>query len=320
MVLQALKSNPDATFAQVFSPGVLQRLACLADQEYEAFRLQYQAALVMYGFKPKFSTNDIDNVVTATAMRLQQQRKNIPSTPLQKACPTAPDAKTQLVIPGSFWLADTGVGIMQDPNTPGETIATAPVYIAAKIINETRAKMLQELKCYTQGKWRSAYIPASKSETALIRAAQDLGVLVLNHSALAQYFIEYKAVNWHTMPVLDTVPGDDLYELFIEHVLDNIDNFGTTHSERRPWGKFIQSQQNVCLAIIPKVVTDFLRRNKVNPGQALLSWRDKGFIQPDSAGKTSRTVSFHGYKRRMIVFPDFVTGKRLQLDNTTMTG
>ena len=310
-VIAAIKNNPDAGFGDVFDPGTLHQLAQMPEKEYEAFRLQYQASCIMNGLRPKFSIADIDQVVTATAQRIRWQRKNLPTTPLGKACPNAPDAKGSLVVPAGFWLSSNGVGIMDSSSVPGDAITNNPIYIAAKILNEERGRMLLEIKCYSHGKWRSAYVTASQSNKALVRAVKDLGALVLDEGALAEYLQEYKIANWSNLPVLDRVPGDELFEEFAEFVLDNIDHFAAAGGKGKPWGKFVQGQNDTCIAVLPCVVSRFLKSRQADVSRTLVNWRDKGYLVADSAGKTTRTVSFQGYKRRMVVFADFATSNKV---------
>jgi hypothetical protein len=61
-VVDCLKQNPEATLAEIFDPGLIKQLAAMPLQEYEKFRLHLEAAIILGGFKPKFSLGQLDKV------------------------------------------------------------------------------------------------------------------------------------------------------------------------------------------------------------------------------------------------------------------
>lgn len=174
--------------------------------------------------------------------------------------------------------------------------------------NRERGKALLQITyfSYDDKDWLTTYVAASAGNKELVKAIKNTGILVTDDRALVEYLRAFAEVNWRNIPCLENMPEDDLYADFQEYILEHKelfaeDTLGTT------WGKFVQgSNGNKYIAIFPDVVRKFLQSKKADPQQTLALWCAKGYILPDKAGKTTRTVSFQGYKRRMLMFHDFI--------------
>lgn len=307
-VVNILRQKPDAAMPEVFDPSFIQRLAAMREQEYAEFTVQLEAAIIIGGFKPKFSTRQLDKVVMAASRHMIQLRSQMPATPLGTACPNAPHAKLPLVVPGGFWLSPYALGAMIDSNTEDSPACESPVYISSRVRNQEHGRTLLQMTyyCHEDKEWRNTYVPASASDKALVKAVKDMGVLVTDEKITAEYLRAFKTANWRVLPLLDNLPEEDLFTDFQEYILDHRglfrDDAGGT-----AWGKFIQSSNgDTYLAILPNIVRRFVRNRGADLQQTLMVWRVKGHVLPDKAGRTARVVSFQGYSRRMFVFPDFI--------------
>lgn len=302
VILDTLKQNPDAEFSDVFDPGLVQELATYTEDEYAHFKVNLEAGIIMRGIKLKFSLSSLDKVVQATVQQLKQQRRSLPGTQLAKALPTARDAKLGLMVPGGFWLSLSGIGLTQN-GMPSIPICASPVYFAARVKNLERGKTMLKLVAFVDNEWRHKYVPASADPEAWATAVKDLGAMVPNGKVLAEFLSEFLTVNWRQLPVEDNLPEEDLIADFQDFILDKLDRFTASP---KAWGKFLQSNGQPCLAVLPDVVKKFIRSHGADVTQTLAVWRSKGFVLPDGQGRTMQTVSFAGRSRRMYVFPDFV--------------
>lgn len=309
-VVSSLRQNPEATLAEIFDPGLIKQLAAMPPQEYGRFRLLLEAAIILGGLKPKFSLTQLDKVVKAAAQDIAQQRSQIPAVPLGTACPNAPHTQLPLVVPGDFWISPYGVGIMLGPNAKGNPICECPVYLSGRVKNQEYGKTLLQITyyCYEDKEWRITYSPASASSKALVKTIKDMGVLVLDDKAMAEYLHAFAVANWRTLPLLSSLPEEDLFTDFQEYILDHRGLFDND-AGGIAWGKHIKNNntpETYYLAVLPEIVRKFIRSKGADIQQTLMVWRTKGYLLPDKMGKTCRVVSFQGYKRRMFVFHDFI--------------
>ncbi|MGB9804874.1 hypothetical protein, partial [Desulfofundulus sp.] len=134
-VIGKIRENPGAEFADVFTPDVVGRLAALTEREYESFKVQLEAYLIMNGLSvPGMTERKLDRLVRAAAERMDAERSRLPAVPLLDRCPGAPGGEG-LVVPPGWYLSDEGVFRTDEAGVPSVRVCRSPVYVSARLVD-----------------------------------------------------------------------------------------------------------------------------------------------------------------------------------------
>ena len=281
--------SQDKEFAEVFMPEVVDRLADLSDSEYDLFRVQLDAHLILNQIEME-GLGNLDKLVRAARARLEEKRAKLPLVPLKDQLPDAPD--NTLSVPPGWLLAPDGVYWTDAEGAPKLRVCTAPVFVFQKRLDPDRGKAHLVLALKT-GEWRTVTVPASSSRKKAASVVADMGVLVLDERAFLQYWNDFLKTNWDALPVVEADYA--LYDELVTFVTDNIDKV----SDLGPWGKIVDGREGSYLALKPGVVKKLARMAGVDYEHLLTSLREKGFLLTDGDSRL-KTVWFGGRARRMV--------------------
>lgn len=276
-------------FAEIFTPEIINSLAGLDDSEYDVFKVQLDAHLILNQVEIKDIKN-LDKLVRAARARLEEKRSKLPLVPLREQLPDAPHSA--LFAPPGWLLAPDGVYYADAQGVPKLRACTSPVYVAGKRLDPDKRKAYLLLAAKT-GEWRTTAVPASSPGKKAASVVADMGVLVLDAKAFSRYWDDFLRVNWDTLPVTESDCA--LYDELVSYVADN---FGKI-SDAGPWGKLVDGKEGSYLALKPEVVRRFARTAGVDYEHLLLSLREKGLLLSDG-GSRLKTVWFGGRARRMV--------------------
>lgn len=276
-------------FAEIFTPEIIDSLAGLDDSEYDVFKVQIDAHLILNQVEVKDIKN-LDKLVRAARARLEEKRAKLPPVPLKDQLPDAPDSA--LLVPPGWLLAPDGVYRTDAEGVPKIRICTSPVYVAGKRPDPDRRKAYLLLAAKA-GEWRTTAVPASSFERRAASVTADMGVLVLDAKAFSRYWDDFLRTNWDALPVAESDCA--LYDELVSYVADNIDKI----SEAGPWGKIVDGKGGSYLALKPEIARRFAKIAGVDYEHLLLSLREKGFLLSDG-GSRLKTVWFNGRTRRMV--------------------
>lgn len=301
LVIEKLRELEEPTLTQVFDGSLVERLAELPEPDYERFKLQLNAYLIVNGRKIK-DLQKLDTLVTAAVERIEQARLELPPTLLSDACPDAPDAGLPLFIPPGWWLHNSGVGKLKENSVRIAAFCDSPVYACSKIIDHERAKTLVKYVAKVNDRWRYIFVEAGAGKKALVKAFKNAGVLVLVENDFVDYLNSFICRNWNAMP---TEEKSSLFEEFKTYVSDNIKRF--TGKGSKTLGKMgITKDGTRYIAITPEAFRKFAKSAGAHPEQTLRTWQEEGILLPDSEGNYTKVLSLNSVSRRMIVFHDFL--------------
>jgi hypothetical protein len=276
-------------FAEVFTPEIIDSLAELNDSEYDVFRVQLDAHLILNQIEMEDIKN-LDKLVRAARARLEEKRSKLPLVPLREQLPDAPDSA--LFVPPGWLLTHDGVYQTDAQGVPKLRVCTSPIYVAEKRVDPDRRRT-HFLLSVKVGEWRTTAVPASFSGKKAAFAITDMGVLVLDAKAFSRYWDDFLRVNWDTLPVTESDCA--LYDELVSYVADSLGKI----SDAGPWGKLVDGKEGSYLALKPEVVRRFARTAGVDYEHLLLSLREKGLLLSDG-GSRLKTVWFGGRARRMV--------------------
>lgn len=286
---QILKSVAQGKeFAEVFTPEVLDRLAELGEKDYDVFRVQLDAHLILNQIEMEGIKN-LDKLVRAARARLEEKRSKLPPVPLKDQLPDAPD--NALFVPPGWLLAPDGVYQTDAEGVPKFRVCTAPVFASQKRLDLDRGKAHLVLSVKV-GEWRATAVPSSSRKKAL-SAVADMGALVLDEKAFLRYWDDFLKTNWDALPVAEADCA--LYDELMAFVADNMDKI----SEAGPWGKLVDGKESPYLALKPEVVRKFARSAGVDYEHLLLSLKKNGLLLSDADSRL-KTIWFGGRARRMV--------------------
>jgi hypothetical protein len=276
-------------FAETFTPEVIDKLAELGEKEYDVFKVQFDAHLLLNQIKIEGLKN-LDKLVRAARARLEEKRSKLPLVPLKEQLPDAPG--NALFIPPGWLLSPDGVYRTDAEGVPKLRVCTAPVFVFQKRLDPDRRKAHLILTAKI-GEWRATASPASFSGKKVLSVIADMGALVLDEKAFLRYWSDFLKTNWDALPVAEADCA--LYDELMAFVADNIDKI----SETGPWGKLVDGKESPYLALKPEIVRKFARTAGVDYERLLLSLREKGLLVSDADSRL-KTVWFNGRARRMV--------------------
>lgn len=276
-------------FNKVFTPEVIDSLAELDEKDYDVFRVQLDAHLILNQVEME-GVKNLDKLVRAARARLEEKRSKLPPVPLKKQLPDAPD--TALSAPPGWLLASDGVYRTDAEGVPKLRVCTAPVFVFQKRLDPDRGKA-HLLLTFKVGEWRTTAVPASSSGKKAASVIADMGVLILDERAFLWYWSDFLKTNWDALPVVKADCA--LHDELMAFIAENMDKI----SETGPWGKVVDGKEGSYLALKPDVVKKFARAAGVDYEHLLLLLREKGLLLSDSDSRL-KTVWFNGRARRMV--------------------
>lgn len=277
-------------FAEIFTPEIIDSLAELSDSEYDVFRVQLDAHLILNQVEIKDIKN-LDKLVRAARARLEEKRSRLPLALLKEQMPDAPHANNTLFVPPGWMLAPDGVYCTDAQGVPKLRACTSPVYVAEKRLDPDRRRTHLVLAAKA-GEWRTTVVPASSPGKKAASVAADMGVLVLDTKAFSQYWDDFLRANWDALPTAESDCA--LYDELVAYAADNIDKVSDG-----PWGKIVDGKEGSYLALKPEVARKFAKTAGVDYDHLLTYLREKGFLFSDG-GSRLKTVWFNGRARRMV--------------------
>lgn len=298
----------DKSFAEVFTPEIIDRLAELNDAQYDVFKVQLEAHLILSGTEMDGLKN-LDKLVRAARARLDEKRSRLPRIPLKEQLPDAPHTD-KLFVPSGWVLAADGIYLADAEGVPDCRVCTSPVYIAGKEIDPDRRKTRLILAVKT-GEWRTTVVPATFLGKKVASVVTDMGALVLDAKAFSMYWDDFLQTNFETLPVKDADCG--LYEELITFVNDNLHQITDNK-----WGKIVNGKDGDYLALKPEVARRFAKAAGVDFDHLLASLRENDLLLSDGNSRL-KTVWFNGRARRMVavVWSEHADGSRAEQNTTT---
>jgi hypothetical protein len=276
-------------FAEVFTLEVVDKLAELDEKDYDVFKVQLDAHLILNQIEME-GVKNLDKLVRAARARLEEKRSKLPPVPLKDQLPDAPDGA--LLVPPGWLLAPDGVYRTDAEGVPKIRICTSPVYVAGKRPDPDRRKAYL-LLAVKAGEWRTTAVPASSFGRKAASVAADMGVLVLDAKVFSRYWDDFLRANWDALPVAESDCA--LYDELVSYVADNIDKI----SDLGPWGKIVDGKGGSYLALRPEIARRFAKIAGVDYEHLLLFLREKDLLLSDG-GSRLKTVWFNGRARRMV--------------------
>ncbi|AEG14338.1 hypothetical protein Desku_0731 [Desulfofundulus kuznetsovii DSM 6115] len=296
-VIRKVKDSPGAEFADIFTPDVVSRLAALTEREYESFKVQLEAHLIMSGLSvPGMTEKKLDRLVQAAAERIDAERSKLPAVLLLEQCPGAPGGEGLYVPPG-WYLSPDGVFRTDEAGVPSVRVCRSPLYVSAKVVDLERKKVFLQVTAHACGRWHSAAVPASLKGKLTAAAVKNMGVLVEHDGMLTEYIAEFLRTNWDGIRVVEA--GLDLYAEFAAFVEDNIEKFRGNGGGK--WGRFGKEENGRhYVAVVPEVAEKFARRQGTTLEYLLLALEESGKLLAGSRSRL-RPTWFNGRTRRMVV-------------------
>ncbi|RPF49592.1 hypothetical protein EDD75_0410 [Thermodesulfitimonas autotrophica] len=275
-------------FAEVFTPEVVDKLAELDEKDYDLFKVQLDAHLILNQIEMEEIKN-LDKLVRAARARLEEKRSKLPLAPVREQLPDAPD---ELVfVPPGWLLAPDGVYQTDAEGAPKRRVCTSPFYVSRKRLDPDRRKTYITLTLKVK-EWRTTMVPASSPVRKVVAAVAEMGALVLDDKAFSRYWGDLLKTNWDALPVVEADCA--LYDELMAFVADNMDKI----SEAGPWGKLVDGKDSY-LALKPEIVKKFAGSAGVDYEHLLLSLKKNGLLLSDADSRL-KTVWFGGRARRMV--------------------
>jgi hypothetical protein len=294
-MIRKIKDNSEAEFADIFTPDIVNRLAALTEREYESFKVQLEAYLIMNGLSvPGMTEKKLDRLVQAAAERIDAERSKLPAVLLLEQCPGAPGGEGLYVPPG-WHLSPDGLYRTDEAGVPSVRVCRSPLYVSAKVVDLERKKVFLQVTAYACGRWHSTVVPASLKGKLAAAAVRNMGVLVEHDGMLVEYITDFLRLNWDNIPVVENEP--DVYTEFMTFVEENVEEF----RDSGKWGRFGKDREGRgYVAVIPEIAGKFAKRCGTTLEHFLLVLQENGKLLADSRSRY-RTTWFDGRTRRMVV-------------------